>query len=50
MVARGGLGRSLVTPPVPLAARLRRRLGFTEPGIGLALIALIIYSVVFAYR
>ena len=36
--------------PVPLAAKLWRRFGFTALGIGLTLILLIIYAVVFAYR
>jgi len=36
--------------PIPLAAKLWRRLGFTALGIGIVLIALIIYAMVFAYR
>jgi hypothetical protein len=37
-------------PPVPLAVKLWRRFGFTALTIGLLLIALIIYAVIFAYR
>jgi hypothetical protein len=37
-------------PPSPLAAKLWRRFGFTALSIGLALILLILYSVLFSYR
>jgi hypothetical protein len=50
MVERGELEQNLMPAPVPLAAKLWRRLGFTALGIGLALIALIIFAAVFAYR
>ncbi len=50
MVERGELEGNLMPAPVPLAAKLWRRLGFTALGIGLSLIALIIYAAVFAYR
>ncbi len=50
MVERGELEQNLMPAPVPLAAKLWRRLGFTALGIGLSLIALIIYAAVFAYR
>ena len=50
MVERGELERNLMPAPVPLAAKLWRRLGFTALGIGIGLIGLIIYAVVFAYR
>jgi cytochrome b subunit of formate dehydrogenase/uncharacterized protein with PIN domain len=50
MVERGELEQYLMPAPIPLAAKLWRRLGFTALGIGLALIALIIYGAVIAYR
>ncbi len=50
MVAKGELEANLMPAPVPLAAKLWRRLGFTALGIGLTLIALIVYAVLFAYR
>jgi cytochrome b subunit of formate dehydrogenase len=50
MVERGELEQNLMPAPVPLAAKLWRRLGFTALGIGIMLIVLIIYAVVFAYR
>ena len=50
MVERGELEQNLMPAPVPLAAKLWRRLGFTALGIGITLIVLIIYAVVFAYR
>jgi cytochrome b subunit of formate dehydrogenase/uncharacterized protein with PIN domain len=50
MVERGELENNLMPAPVPLAAKLWRRLGFTALAIGLSLIALIIYAAVFAYR
>ena len=37
-------------PPVPLAVKLWRRLGFAALTIGLLLVILIIYAEVFAYR
>ncbi len=40
----------LMPAPVPLAQKLWRRFGFTALGIGMVLIALIIYAAVFAYR
>jgi len=50
MVESGELERNLMPAPVPLAAKLWRRFGFTALGIGIGLIALIVYAVVFAYR
>jgi hypothetical protein len=44
------LEKHLMPAPVPLAQKLWRRFGFTALGIGMALIALIIYAAVFAYR
>jgi cytochrome b subunit of formate dehydrogenase/uncharacterized protein with PIN domain len=50
MVESGELEEHLMPAPAPLAAKWWRRFGFTALGIGLALIALIIYAAVFAYR
>lgn len=50
LVASGELERYLMPEPVPLAVKMWRRLGFVALGIGLALIALILYAMVFAYR
>ena len=50
MVESGELEKHLMPAPVPLAAKLWRRFGFTALGIGMALIALIIYGAVVAYR
>jgi len=50
MVERGELEQNLMPAPVPLAAKIWRRLGFTALGIGLTIIGLIIYAAVFAYR
>jgi len=50
MVERGGLEQYLMAPPVPLAVKLWRRLGFAALAIGLLLIALIIYAQLIAYR
>jgi hypothetical protein len=50
MVQRGELEQNLMPAPIPLAAKLWRRFGFTALGIGLTLIALIVYAMLFAYR
>jgi cytochrome b subunit of formate dehydrogenase/uncharacterized protein with PIN domain len=50
MVERGELEQNLMPAPVPLAAKLWRRFGFTALGIGIGIIGLIVYAVVFAYR
>ncbi len=50
IIEKGELEKYLMPAPVPLAAKIWRRLGFTALGIGLSLIALIIYAAVFAYR
>jgi cytochrome b subunit of formate dehydrogenase len=50
LVATGQLQQNLMPAPVPLAVKMWRRLGFTALGIGLALIALILYAMIFAYR
>ncbi len=50
MVARGELEKNMMPAPVPLAARLWRRFGFTALAIGLTVIGLIIYAAIFAYK
>jgi cytochrome b subunit of formate dehydrogenase len=50
MVASGELEKNLMPAPEPLARKMWRRLGFTALGIGLALIGLILYAMIFAYR
>ncbi len=50
LVESGELEKLLMPAPVPLAAKLWRRFGFAALGIGITLILLIIYAVVFAYR
>jgi cytochrome b subunit of formate dehydrogenase len=50
MVESGELQEHLMPPPLPHAVRAWRRFGFTALGIGLGLIALILYAMIFAYR
>jgi cytochrome b subunit of formate dehydrogenase len=50
LVESGELETRLMDPPLPLVARLWRRFGFVALGIGLALIGLILYAMIFAYR
>jgi predicted CXXCH cytochrome family protein len=50
LLESGQLERKLMPEPSPLALKIWRRLGFTALGIGLALIALIIYGMLIAYR
>jgi predicted CXXCH cytochrome family protein len=50
LVAAGKLDEHLMAAPNPLAVRIWRRLGFTALGVGLGLIALILYAMIFAYR
>ena len=50
LVAAGKLDESIVPPPTPAFERAARIFGFTALGIGLTLIALIVYSMVFSYR
>ncbi len=50
LVAAGKLEENLMAAPNPLAVKMWRRLGFTALGVGLALIALILYAMIFAYR
>jgi hypothetical protein len=37
-------------PPLPVIAKVWRRLGFVALGIGLVMIALILYASLFTYR
>ena len=50
LVESGELEKHLMPAPVPLAVKMWRRLGFTALEIGLALIGLILYAMIFAYR
>jgi cytochrome b subunit of formate dehydrogenase len=50
LVERGELEERLMPPPAPVVVKLWRRFGFTALTIGLLLILLIIYSVIFSYR
>ena len=50
MVERGELEKNLMPAPLPVVSRLWRRFGFTALGIGLSLVALILYAAIFAYR
>ena len=50
LVESGRLEEYFMDPPQPLAVKLWRRLGFTALFIGLALIALILYAMIFSYR
>jgi cytochrome b subunit of formate dehydrogenase/uncharacterized protein with PIN domain len=50
LVEAGKLDDLLIPAPPATAQRLWRRLGFTALGIGLALIGLILYGMLFAYR
>jgi cytochrome b subunit of formate dehydrogenase len=50
MVESGALEANLMPPPVPLAVKIWKRLGYVALTIGLLLIALIIYAQLIAYR
>jgi len=50
LVESGELEKYFMPPPVPLAVKLWRRLGFTALTIGLLLIVLIVFAQIFAYR
>jgi len=50
LVENGELEEKLMEPPTPLASKVWRRFGFTALCIGLTLILLILYSMLFAYR
>jgi len=50
-LARSGkLEEHIMPPPLPIAVKFWRRLGFTALAVGLGLVALIVYAMVFAYR
>jgi cytochrome b subunit of formate dehydrogenase/uncharacterized protein with PIN domain len=50
LVESGQLEQSLMPAPPAQAARFWRRLGFTALGVGLLMIGLILYAMLFAYR
>jgi cytochrome b subunit of formate dehydrogenase len=50
LVESGELDEKMMPPPTPLTQKVWRRFGFTALAIGLTLILLILYSVIFAYR
>ncbi len=50
LVESGALEGKLMEAPLPLVATIWRRLGFTALGIGLVLIGLILYAMIFVYR
>ena len=50
LVESGQLEQSLMPEPTPQSARFWRRLGFTALGVGLVMIGLIVYAMLFAYR
>jgi cytochrome b subunit of formate dehydrogenase len=50
LVASGKLEEYFVGPPSPQALRFWRIFGFTALGIGLSLVGLIVYAVIFGYR
>ena len=50
LVESGELERLFMPEPVPLARRMWRRFGFTALGIGLFLILLMLYAMLFVYR
>jgi thiosulfate reductase cytochrome b subunit/uncharacterized protein with PIN domain len=50
MVERGELEQHLMPAPQPILERFWRRFGFTALGIGISLIVLILYAMIFSYR
>ncbi len=50
LVESGELESRLMDAPLPLVAKFWRRFGFTALGIGLCLIGLIVYAMIFDYR
>jgi hypothetical protein len=50
MLAAGTLEEHLVPPPDPKTVRNWQIFGFTALGIGLTMVGLIIYAVIFSYR
>ncbi len=50
LVESGELEQAMMPAPVPVVNRMWRRFGFTALAIGLFLIALVLYAMIFAYR
>ena len=50
LVESGELETLMMPAPLPLVSRMWRRFGFTALGIGLFLIVLVLYAMMFAYR
>ena len=50
LVESGQLEASLMPAPLPVVNRMWRRFGFTALTIGLCLIGLVLYAMIFAYR
>jgi hypothetical protein len=50
LVESGELEQTMMPTPVPVVNRMWRRFGFTALAIGLFLIGLVIYAMIFAYR
>ncbi len=50
MVENGELEQHFMAPPQPVVAKLWRRFGYAALTVGLGLIALIVYAMLFAYR
>jgi hypothetical protein len=50
MLASGQLEQNLMPAPLPVVAKLWRRFGFTALSIGLVVIGLIVYAMIFSYR
>ena len=50
LVESGRLDESSMPAPLPVVSRMWRRFGFTALGVGLFLILLVLYAMIFAYR
>jgi hypothetical protein len=50
LVESGQLEQSLMPEPTAQSSRFWRRLGFTALGLGIVMIGLILYAMLFAYR
>ena len=50
MLASGELEKNLMPPPSLTTLKVWRRFGFTALGVGLGVIALILYAMIFSYR
>ena len=50
LVESGGLDELSMPAPLPVVSRMWRRFGFTALGVGLFLILLVLYAMIFAYR